>query len=115
MKVKSKVTGKFATLAAIGALAAVLSLPAAAKSVESAYGTLVKSGYVDREVTLNDGAKYLNVQRNELVKIKVGGKSFVWRFDTLGTPIFKLADIAPADVDAKDITIFVSPSSSDVS
>ncbi len=71
-------------------------------------GTPVQSGYVDREVTLPEGAKYLNVQRNETVKINVAGKSFTWRFDTLGTVPFKLGEIVPQGYGGQDIMVYVA-------
>lgn len=71
-------------------------------------GTALQAGAsFQREVTLGPGAKYLNVAWNETVKINVGGKSFIWRFDTMGTPDFALSEILPAG--AKDIRVYVSP------
>lgn len=96
---------KLVALTGIAALSAAVSLPALAYAHR---GTSVQSGYADREVTLAEGAKYLNVKRNETVRINVGGKSFTWRFDTLGTPVFRLGEIAPQDVGAKDVRIYVS-------
>lgn len=83
---------KLVSLTGIAALSAAISLPALAHTHR---GTAIQSAAVDREVTLTEGAKYLNVQRNETVKINVAGKSFTWRFDTLGTVPFRLSEIAP--------------------
>ena len=107
MNMKSMHTGKLVTLTAIGALAALLSLPTLAMPMDP-LGTAVQAGKADREVTLADGAKHLNVQRDETVKINVGGKSFTWRFDTFGLPVIKLSEIAPADFGAKDVKIYIS-------
>jgi len=114
MNAKFTVARKLAVLAGIGTIAAALAVPALAMPMGNAYGTLVQGGNASREVTLADGAKYLNVERNETVKINVGGKSFTWQFDTLGTPIIKLGDIAPTGVDAKNVTVYVSHSASEV-
>lgn len=114
MNAKFTVTRKLAVLAGLGTLATVLAIPASAMPMGSAYGTLATGGNASREVTLAAGAKFLNVERNETVKINVGGKSFIWQFDTLGTPVIKLGDIAPAGIDAKNVTVYVSPSASDV-
>lgn len=97
---------KLIALTGIAALSAAFSLPALAHTHR---GSAVEAaGYADRTVTLADGAKYLNVQRNETVRINVAGKSFTWRFDTLGTPVFRLGEIAPQDVGAKDVQVYVS-------
>jgi hypothetical protein len=95
---------KLIALTGIAALSAAASLPALAYTHR---GSPVQSGYADREVTLAEGAKYLNVKHNETVRINVGGKSFTWRFDTLGTPVFRLGEIAPQDLGAKDVRIYV--------
>lgn len=108
MKVKSILNRKLATLTGIGAIAATLSLQALAMPIENPYGTLVHAGKVDREITLAGATKYVNVLRNETVKINAGGKSFVWRFDTLGTPIIELSDIAPPGINVKGVAIYVS-------
>ena len=96
---------KFMTLTGIAALSAAFSIPALAHTHR---GTAVEAGNADRTVTLTDGAKHLNVQRNETVRINVAGKSFTWRFDTFGTPVFKLGEIAPQAAAAKDILVYVA-------
>lgn len=96
---------KLVALTGIAALSAIVSVPVLAHTHR---GTPVQSGYADREVTLADGAKYLNVQRNETVRINVAGKSFTWRFDTLSTPSFRLGEIAPQGVGARDIMVYVA-------
>ena len=67
-------------------------------------------GYVatknaDREVTLANGSKYLNITRLETIKINVGGKTIIWTFDTLGTASFPLSKIVSG---ADDITVYVT-------
>ncbi len=96
---------KLMTLTGIAALSAAFSIPALAHTHR---GTAMEAGTADRTVTLADDAKYLNVNRNETVRINVAGKSFTWRFDTFGTPVFKLSEIAPQGVDARDVTVYVA-------
>ena len=96
---------KLVALTGIAALSAAFSLPALAHTHR---GMPVQSGIADREVTLADGAQYLNVTRNETVRINVAGKSFTWRFDTFGAPVFKLGEIAPQVASAKDVLVYVA-------
>lgn len=96
---------KLVKLAVIATLSAAFSLPSLAHTHR---GSAVQSGYADREVTLADGAKYLNVQRNETVKINVAGKSFTWRFDTFGTAPFRLGEITPQGSGGQDIMVYVA-------
>jgi hypothetical protein len=96
---------KLVAFTGIAALSAAFSIPALAHTHR---GTAIEAGNADRTVTLADGAKYLNVQRNETVRISVAGKSFTWRFDTFGTPVFKLGEIAPQVAGAKDILVYVA-------
>lgn len=63
------------------------------------------SGGATRAVNLDKEAKYLNVQQLETVQINVGGKTLIWQFDTLGTPVFQLSQIFPG-VDG--VTVYVS-------
>jgi len=103
---------KLMTLTGIAALSAAFSIPALAHTHR---GTAVGAGNADRTVTLADGAKYLNVRRNETVRIDVAGKSFAWRFDSFGTPVFKLGEIAPQGVDARDIMVYVAEDPASIS
>lgn len=96
---------KFIPSLGIAALAAAVSVPSLA---HTHLGTSARAGDESREVTLASDAKYLNVFRNETVKINAAGKTFTWRFDTLGTPVFRLRDIAPKDVGAPDVEVYVS-------
>ena len=96
---------KLVAFTGIAALSAAFALPALAHTHR---GMPAQPGNADRTVTLADGAKYLNVQRNETVRINVAGKSFTWRFDTFGTPVFNLGEIAPQDVGARDILVYVA-------
>lgn len=97
---------KLLSAVAVASVSGILSLSSLANTH---LGTAVQTAAFQREVTLAPDAKYLNVTWNETVKITIGGKSFVWRFDTLGTPNFDLGEIAPAGSNAKGIRVYVSP------
>lgn len=103
---------KLVKLATIATLSAAFSLPSLAHTHR---GSAVQSGYADREITLTEGAKYLNVQRNETVKINVAGKSFTWRFDTFGAAPFKLGEIAPQGVGGQDILVYIANDPAEIS
>lgn len=65
------------------------------------YGSLATGAVPDRTITIRDSTKYVNVTKFETIRFLVRGadgreSNFVWRFDTLGVPIFPLKDIAPA-------------------
>ena len=61
----------------------------------------------DRYIVLKAGKKFVNVTQGETVKFTSGDKSFTWKFDTLGTPNFQLADIAPTDFETNNVRIYV--------
>ena len=61
----------------------------------------------DRNIALKAGKKFANVTQGETVKFTSGDKSFTWKFDTLGTPNFQLADIAPTDFETNNVRIYV--------
>lgn len=79
-------------------------------------GSAASATKVDREVETRLGARHLNVRRGETVLIKVGGKAFAWKFDTVGTPVFDLAEIAPKDLNIQGVRVYVarSPYDNDV-
>lgn len=99
----------FAALSLTGATAAMAEYDSQSSSwlaqVQSDSGTpsakqTAPFGYPSNEVasrTINvdKSTHYLNVSRDEVVKINVDGKSTTWKFDTLGTPSFALASIIP--------------------
>lgn len=66
------------------------------------------SGRADQVITLDGTSRYVNVTRLETVEFDIGGKRFAWKFDTLGTPSFPLAKIAPRGVKVDDIQVYVS-------
>lgn len=71
-------------------------------------GSAASAAWVVREIDLRPGAKYLNVTQGESVLIKAGGKAFAWKFDTLGTPVFDLSEIAPKDFNVQGVRVYVA-------
>jgi hypothetical protein len=74
----------------------------------SPLGTPAQGAQAARVIKLGPGSKYLNVYRDEVVTIVNGEKAFTWRFDTLGTPSFELAKIAPRDFGAGLVRVYVA-------
>ena len=60
-----------------------------------------------RRITLAPDTRYANVVRGETVTFVYRGKAFTWNFDTLGTPVFELAEIAPRDFGTGHVRIYV--------
>ena len=70
-------------------------------------GSPASAQYVDRQIELRPGHDDLNVTRGETVLIRSGGQAFAWKFDTLGTPVFALSAIAPKNLDAQGVRVYV--------
>lgn len=70
-------------------------------------GTAVPEGAAARKIVITPRTKYANVKRDEVVTFQNGDKSFTWKFDTLGTPNFPLAEIAPKDFGTGHVRIYV--------
>jgi hypothetical protein len=80
-------------------------------------GTPVHAESFDRQIEIGPGTRWANVTRNETVKfVLVNGdgskSSFVWRFDTLGTPVIDLNALAPAGAQAVKIYVARDPKES---
>lgn len=102
--------------AAILILSAVLATGASAAGAATYgdkaadYGYTTPASAVERSIVLAPGAKYLNVANGETVKITIDGKSFNWHFHTYSNVnAFDLAKIAPQDVAAAGIKVYISP------
>lgn len=80
-------------------------------------GTPIHVEAFDRAIQVAPKTKWVNVTRNETIKFVVSGdtqKSFVWRFDTLGTPVIDLRTIAPPGIlSDRHIDVYVAPDPSD--
>lgn len=71
-------------------------------------GTLSQPAAAQRVLKVKSSQRYLNVERNETVKIEDGGgQSFTWRFDTLGERSFPLQVIAPKGFNAGQVLVYV--------
>lgn len=66
------------------------------------------SGAADRAIPLDSGSRYVNVTRLETIEFNIGGQRFTWKFDTLGTPNFPLATIAPRGLKVDGIQVYVA-------
>ena len=71
-------------------------------------GTPAQGALAARVIKLGTGSEYLNVNRGEVVTIANGEQAFTWMFDTLGTPSFELAKIAPRDFGTGHLSVYVA-------
>lgn len=78
-----------------------------ASGVKEPLGTPAPESAAQRTITITPTTEYINVERWEVVKFLVDGKSFTWNFYTLGTPIFELAAIAPKDINVGKVVVYV--------
>lgn len=111
--IQSLAAGAIAVTFASGAFA--IDSVAQQRDTNAPLGTPVEGALPDRVIKLHAGSKYLNVHQGEIVTIDNGGKAFTWKFDTLGTPSFALAQIAPQDFGARAVRVYVSPGRDDIS
>jgi len=79
---------------------------------KSAYGVaLPDSAQAERVVEIRPGARWANVTNGQMVKFVVDGKSFNYHVWTLpNVNAFDLDKIAPADVKAAGIKVYVAES-----
>lgn len=71
------------------------------------YGNPAQDATAQRSIELRPGTRYVNVEAGETVRFVAQGKSFSWHFDTLGTPVFSLAEIAPQGANVGNVTVYV--------
>ena len=108
---------KLATIIVLGALSATVGTTAMAvdketqallsSRVKEPFGTPAPEAAAQRTITITPTTKYINVERWEVVKFVVDGKSFTWNFYTYGTPIFEMAAIAPKDINVGKVVVYV--------
>ena len=85
--------------------------PAQAPSAERA----IISAVANRTITIDDKTKWVNVQHFEVIRFVSNGREFTWYFDGVAQPRpFDLAQIAPAGFVGNNVTVYVSPSDSDL-
>jgi hypothetical protein len=102
---KTKIPGVllFAVAVAIsGSASAIEHVKGAAR-----YGNAVQEPNAGRTIELRADTSYINVEAGETVRFVSQGKTFAWHFDTLGTPVFKLGEIAPRDANVGNVTVYV--------
>lgn len=99
-------------IAAVLAFAAISPITAFAHegyaSVDPALGSPAPISAATQVVTLQPGVHAVNVNRGDIVRFDVNGKTFVWQFDTLNTRNFDLAAIAPEEIQAEHIRVYVA-------
>ena len=78
-------------------------------------GSAASVASADRQIDLRPGAKHVNVTRGETVLIKIDGKAFAWKFDTLGTPVFNLSEIAPKEINVQGVRVYVARTPNELS
>ena len=105
--IQSLAAGAIAVTFASGAFA--MDSVSHQRDTNAPLGTPAQAAQAARVIKLGAGSEYLNVNRGEFVTIVNGGKTFTWKFDTLGTPSFELAKIAPRDFGASAIRVYVAP------
>jgi len=85
--------------------------PAQAPSAERA----IIAAVANRTITIDDKTKWVNVQHFEVIRFVSNGREFTWYFDGVAQPRpFDLAQIAPAGFVGNSVTVYVSPSDSDL-
>ena len=99
----------------LAASAIAVTFASGASAMGPDFGTQAQGSRADRVIQLGSGSNYLNVHRGEIATIVKDGKSFTWMFDTLGTPSFELAEIAPRDFGAGAVRVYVAPSAGELS
>lgn len=80
-----------------------------ARDTDAPLGTPAQAALASRIIRLGIGSEYVNVNRGEVVTIVNGENAFTWMFDTLGTPSFELAKIAPQDFGTGHLRVYVAP------
>ena len=94
--------------AATATLIAAMSAGSAfALSASDLVGEQASNATPERTIRLDNGARYINVNYGEIVRIEQGGKTFAWDFDGKAAN-FKLSQIAPQSFAAADVTVYVN-------
>jgi hypothetical protein len=84
-------------------------LAQAAPGAPANYGSAANTGFADREITIEPGTKWVNVNNGETVAFNIKGKTFTWHFETLhAEDQFELEKIAPEGVEVGNVTVYVA-------
>ncbi len=89
----------------------VLTSPAhaiGATGTSADFGAATAADSAGRTIELTAATKWVNVTCGETVRFKAGDKSFTWHVSTFHGAPFDLSAIAPKDVDAKGVRVFVA-------
>lgn len=106
---KTRVSKMLYGVVVVAALGTVSTAYADHPAVPGELGTAVHKGGADRDILVNPGTRTLSVNKNETVRFIVGGKSFMWKFDTLGTPVIDLDRLAPQGaLGGQSVRVYVS-------
>lgn len=99
-------SSKFIQLLFIGALTGTAGTAFATHTI-APFGNLASETTAQRTIALSPNTKYINVVQGEVIKFTSEGKSFTWNFDTLNTFKFNLADVAPKEMNIKNIQVYL--------
>ena len=84
-----------------------VSLSAFALNDADSYGRAANPAAANRTIVVGPNTRYVNVTRDEIVKLVVNGQEFAWHFDgTLSS--FKLSAIGSRDAVAQNVTVYVA-------
>ncbi|WP_167541116.1 CzcE family metal-binding protein [Janthinobacterium agaricidamnosum] len=73
------------------------------------FGSLVSDSTPARQITIDAQTRSVNVKDGETVKFNVGGKSFVWHFETFHDALdVDLSLIAPAGIKVDGIVAYIA-------
>ena len=88
---------------------------AASSEIENPYGTAVNGTQVDRVIHIDAATRSVQVTRFETVRFEFanGTPSVQWYFDTLGTPVIKLKQIASVQAANQKVKIYVNDAQND--
>ena len=79
------------------------------KNTVEQYGSTIPTAAATRQITLTPDTKWVNVKYGESVNFMAEGKPFAWNFLTLRSETsFDLATIAPKDINAQQIRVYVA-------
>lgn len=96
-------------------LALTLSLPAFSSIAATPppldlLGDPVPPAAADTTITITPDTHYVNVQKGQVVKFDVGGKTFAWDFDSAVTvESFDLNRVAPPGMLDHEVTAYIAP------
>ena len=102
---------KLTRILMLGVVAATIgstALAAGPLGISAPLGYAASESTAQRTIVLRPDTKYANVEQGETIRFVSQGKAFSWNFDTLGTPVFALSEIAPKDANIGDVVVYVS-------